>query len=200
MTAQTPSGMGFTPTGRRRWYALILRGLVAVAAGIAAVTISAAVGKALLIGYLVLDGLLAITLAFTLSIPRRSRLLFGADGLVDAIVAFALIVWAPTTATLIVIVSNWAIATGALEIGAAVLMPRVPALAWMIGAAGLLSCVAGIAALDWTDLSIVGILYVFGAYALVVGGLFVTFGFMLLRAVRATEAARTAKTPSSDGP
>jgi len=61
------------------------------------VTISAAVGKALLIGYLVLDGLLAITLAFTLSIPRRSRLLFGADGLVDAIVAFALIVWAPTT-------------------------------------------------------------------------------------------------------
>jgi len=52
---------------------------------------------------------------------------------------------------LIVIVSNWAIATGVLEIGAAVLMPRVPALAWMIGAVGLLSCVAGIAALDWTD-------------------------------------------------
>ena len=43
---------------------------------------------------------------------------------------------------------------------------------------------------DWTDLSIVGILYVFGAYAVVVGGLFATFGFMLLRAVRATEAAR----------
>ena len=193
MTARTPGGMGlgFTPTGRRRWYALMLRGLIAVAAGIAAVTISAAVGKALLVGYLVLDGLLAVTLAFTLSIPRRSRVLFGADGLVDAIVAFALIVWAPTTATLIVIVSNWAIATGVLEIGAAVLMPRVPALAWMIGAVGLLSCCAGIAVLDWTDLSIVGILYVFGAYAVVVGGLFVTFGFMLLRAVRDTEAARS---------
>lgn len=191
MTARTPGGMGFTPTGRRRWYALMLRGAIAVAAGIAAVTISAAVGKALLVGYLVLDGLLAVTLAFTLSIPRRSRLLFGADGLVDAIVAVALIVWAPTTATLIVIVSNWAIATGVLEIGAAVLMPRVPALAWMIGAVGLLSCCAGIAVLDWTDLSIVGILYVFGAYALVVGGLFATFGFMLLRAVRDTEAARS---------
>jgi uncharacterized membrane protein HdeD (DUF308 family) len=194
VTPQSAAGTGFTPTGRRRWYALMLRGLIAVAAGIAAVTISAAVGKALLIGYLVLDGLLAVTLAFTLSIPRRSRLLFGADGLVDAIVALALIFWAPTTATLIVIVSNWAIATGALEIGAAVLMPRVPALAWMIGAAGLLSCIAGIAALDWTDLSIVGILYVFGAYALVVGGLFVTFGFMLLRAVRSTEVSRTKTT------
>ncbi len=194
MIAPAPNRLGFMPTGRRRWYALILRGLVAVAAGIAAVTISAAVGKALLVGYLIIDGLLALTLAFTLSIPRRSRVLFGADGLVDAVVAFALIVWAPTTATLVVIVSNWAIATGVLEIGAAVLMPRIPALAWMIGAAGLLSCCAGIAALDWTDLSIVGILYVFGAYAVVVGGLFVTFGFMLLRAVRAAEAAR-AKNP-----
>lgn len=190
MTARPPGGFGFTPTGRRRWYALILRGLVAVAAGIAAVTISPVVGKALLIGYLVLDGLLALTLAFTLSIPRRSRLLFGADGTVDAIVALALVFLAPSTATLVVIVSNWAIATGVLEIGAAVLMPRVPALAWMIGAAGLLSCCAGIVALDWTDLSIFGVLYVFGAYALVVGGLFVTFGFMLLRAVRGAETAR----------
>jgi uncharacterized membrane protein HdeD (DUF308 family) len=72
-------------------------------------------------------------------------------------------------------------------------MPRVPALAWMIGAAGLLSCCVGIVALDWTDLSIAATLYVFGAYALIVGGLFVTFGFMLLRAVRAAEAARAAK-------
>ncbi len=197
MTVRPPAWFGFTPTGRRRWYALILRGLVAVAAGIAAVTISAAVGKALLIGYLVLDGLLALTLAFTLSIPRRSRLLFGADGTVDAIVALALAFLAPTTATLVVIVSNWAIATGVLEIGAAVLMPRVPALAWMIGAAGLLSCCTGIVALDWTDLSIFGVLYVFGAYAVVVGGLFVTFGFMLLRAVRTAEITRDSHPPSS---
>jgi uncharacterized membrane protein HdeD (DUF308 family) len=190
-----PPIFGFTPTGRRRWYALILRGLVAVAAGIAAVTISAAVGKALLVGYLVLDGLLALTLAFTLSMPRRSRLLFGADGTVDAIVAAALVFLAPTTATLVVIVSNWAIATGVLEIGAAVLMPRVPGLAWMVGAVGLLSCCAGFVVLDRTDLSILGVLYVFGAYALVVGGLFVTFGVMLLRAVLAAEAARKPADP-----
>jgi uncharacterized membrane protein HdeD (DUF308 family) len=193
VTSQPANGFGFTPTGRRRWIALILRGLVAVAAGIAAVTISPAVGKALLIGYLVLDALLALTLAFTLSIPRRSRLLFGADGTVDAIVAVALIFVAPTTATLVIIVSNWAIATGVLELGAAVLMPRVPALAWMVGAAGLLSCVLGFVALDWTDLSIFGVLYVFAAYAVVVGGLFVTFGAMLLRAVLAAERAREAR-------
>jgi uncharacterized membrane protein HdeD (DUF308 family) len=159
------------------------------------VTISAAVGKALLVGYLVLDGLLALTLAFTLSMPRRSRLLFGADGTVDAIVAAALVFLAPTTATLVVIVSNWAIATGVLEIGAAVLMPRLPGLAWMVGAVGLLSCCAGFVVLDRTDLSILGVLYVFGAYALVVGGLFVTFGVMLLRAVLAAEAARKPADP-----
>lgn len=180
----------FVLTGRRRWYALILRGVVAVAAGIAAFTISAQVGKALLVGYLILDALLAVMLAFTMSMPRRSRLLFGADGTVDAIVAFALIVWAPTTTTLVIIVANWAIATGVLEVGAAILMPKVQGLAWMIGAAGLLSCVAGIVALDWTDLSIVGVLYVFAAYALVVGGLFVTFGIYLLRLVLAGERAR----------
>jgi uncharacterized membrane protein HdeD (DUF308 family) len=180
----------FVLTGRRRWYALILRGVVAVAAGITAFTISPTVGKALLVGYLIIDALLAVMLAFTLTMPRRSRLLFGADGIVDAIVAVALIVWAPTTATLVIIVSNWAIATGVLEIGAAILMPKVQGLAWMIGAAGLLSCVAGIAALDWTDLSIVGVLYVFAAYALVAGGLFLTFGITLLRAVLAAERAR----------
>ncbi len=181
--------MALAGGGAKRWYALIFRGLLAIAAGIVALRFSAAAGRLLLASYFVADGALALALAAALTMPRRSRALFAADGAVDVIVAVVVLTWAPSAVSLVIAVASWAIATGGLEIGAAILMPRSPVLAWMIGAVGLLSCCAGILMIDWVDLAIAGMFYLFAAYAVVVGVLFVAFGVTILRAVRARSAS-----------
>ena len=63
-------------------------------------------------------------------------------------------------------------------------LPRIPSLAWTVALAGVTSCAIGIVALDWTDLAEIGLLYLFAAYALIVGVLFAIVCVLLLRSVR----------------
>jgi uncharacterized membrane protein HdeD (DUF308 family) len=171
-----------------RWVALVLRGVVAFAAGIAAFEISADAAKALLIGYFVADGVLALVLAARLHVPVRSRVLVAADGVVDLAVAVLLLAYAPSVPLLILIVSLWAIATGLLEVLAAVLIPRITALSWGIALAGVASCAFGIATIDWTNFAEIGLLYVFAVYAIIAGVLFVTLGIVVARALHVLPA------------
>jgi uncharacterized membrane protein HdeD (DUF308 family) len=167
-----------------RWVALVLRGLVAIAAGIAAFQIALDTAKALLVGYFVADGLLALVLAARLHVPVRSRALVGASGVVDLVVAALLLGYAASEPLLFLIVSLWAIATGLLEFVAAILIPRITALSWAIALVGVASCGLGVAVLDWNNLAEIGLLYVFATYAIIAGILFVTFGIVLARAFR----------------
>ena len=168
--------------GRSRIVPLITRGGVAIAAGIAALLVSPAAGTVLLASYFIVDGGLALSLAARMSERRRVRWLLRADGIADIVVAALLAVWAPNVAMMVLIVSIWAIGTGLLEIAVAIFLPRWPALAWTIAIVGLLSCVIGVVAVDWTDLAEIGLLYLFGSYAIVAGVLFITVGVLLAHA------------------
>ena len=176
------SQAGFQPSWR--WGILVVRGLVAIAAGIAGFAISPQAAKVMLAAYFAADGLLALGLAARLHGVRGSRLLIAADGVVDLVVAVLLFVYAPSETLLILIVSLWAIATGLLEFLAAVFIARIPALSWVIALIGIASCAVGIVLVDRTDLAEIGLLYFFAAYAVIAGVLFVTAGVILLRAFR----------------
>ncbi len=165
-----------------RWLALVLRGAVAIAAGIAAFTISVAAAKLLLACYFFVDGVLAIVFAARLRERLRTRLLIAVDGAIDLVVAVLLVVYVPSVALLVLVVSLWAIATGLLEVVVAVFVRRAPALSWGIALIGVASCAAGIVLIDWTSFAEIGLLYVFAAYALTAGVLFVTLGIVLARA------------------
>jgi uncharacterized membrane protein HdeD (DUF308 family) len=167
-----------------RWGILVVRGLVAIAAGIAGFAISPQAGKMMLAAYFAADGLLAIGLAARLHGAPGSRLLIAADGIVDLVVAVLLFAYAPSETLLILIVSLWAIATGLLEFVAAVFVSRIPALSWGIALIGIASCAVGIFLVDRTDLAEIGLLYFFAAYALIAGVLFLTAGILLARAFR----------------
>jgi uncharacterized membrane protein HdeD (DUF308 family) len=165
-----------------RWLVIILRGAVAIAAGFAAFSISADAAKLLLACYFFVDGVLTIVFAARLQERLPTRLLIGFDGAVDLVVAVLLVAYAPSVALLILIVSLWAIATGILEVVAAVFARRIPALSWGIALVGVASCAAGIVLFDLTSLAEIGLLYAFAAYALVAGVLFLTLGIVLARA------------------
>jgi uncharacterized membrane protein HdeD (DUF308 family) len=166
-----------------RWVVLVLRGLVAIAAGIAAFTISVGAAKSLLAAYFAADGILAFVLAARLHVPAGSRLLIAADAVVDLAVAVVLVAYAPGIPLLILIVSLWAIATGVLEFVAAVFIPRISALSWGIALVGIASCGIGIVMIDWNNLAEIGLLYFFAAYAIVAGLLFLTLGVTVARAL-----------------
>ncbi|HTD36599.1 MAG TPA: hypothetical protein VK669_03710 [Candidatus Limnocylindrales bacterium] len=174
-----------------RWGLLVVRGLVAIAAGIAGFAISPQAGKVMLAAYFAADGLLALGFAVRLHGLRGLRLLMAADGVVDLVVAVLLFAYVPNERLLILIVSLWAIATGVLEFIAAVFVARIPALSWGIALIGIASCAVGIFLVDRTDLAEIGLLYFFAAYALIAGVLFVTAGVVLARAFRAAPPATT---------
>jgi uncharacterized membrane protein HdeD (DUF308 family) len=164
------------------WAVIVLRGVVAIAAGIAAFTISADAAKTLLVAYLVVDGALTLISAARLHVPPRARILIAADGVIDLVVAVLLLLRAPSVPLLIVIVGLWAIATGILEVLVAVLVPRFSSLTWAIALVGVVSCVIGSVMLDWNNLAEIGLLYFFAAYAVIAGALFLAVGVALARA------------------
>lgn len=171
---------------RRRWLLLVLRGAITLAAGIAALEFSAGFGRSVLGSYFAADAALSIALA--LAAPRsvvRSRALFAGDGLLSAVAAGMVFAWAPGSPAVVIIVAAWAIGTGILEIIAAFVVPQLPLLAWGIALVGLASCCFGLVVFDWVDLAIVGVLYIFAAYAVLVGLLLAVFGMLLIRDVRA---------------
>jgi uncharacterized membrane protein HdeD (DUF308 family) len=165
-----------------RWMVLVLRGAVAIAAGIAAFAISVDAAKLLLACYFFLDGALTLVFAVRLHAAIWTRALIAVDGAIDLVVAVLLAAFVPSIALLILVVSLWAIATGILEVIAAVFVRRIPALSWGIALVGVASCAAGIVMLDWRNLAEIGLLYAFAAYALIAGILFVTLGIVLARA------------------
>lgn len=169
-----------------RWLALVLRGVIAIAAGIAAFTISVEAAKLLLACYFFVDGVLAISYAVRMHERLRTRALVAIDGAIDLVVAVLLVTYVPSVALLILVVSLWAIATGLLEVVVAVFVRRIPALSWGIALIGVASCAVGIVMLDWTSLAEIGLLYAFAAYALVAGLLFLTLGIVLARAFHRT--------------
>lgn len=166
--------------------ALLVRGAATIAAGIAALLAPPLAAKTVLAAYLGADGLfvLALAFAFRVQVRRRARILFGLDGAAGIGVAYVLFTTSPSAGLLLLIVANWAIATGVLELVASIFMPQRPALAWTVAAAGLVSCCVGVLAFDLRQLAEIGLLYLFAAYALIVGALFAIVGTLLLRAVR----------------
>jgi uncharacterized membrane protein HdeD (DUF308 family) len=165
-----------------RWIGLLVRGGVAIAAGIAALFVSPAAAKGLLAVYLFVDGCLALSLAMRMGARRRARVFVAADGLADILVSLVLLFCAPSNLMLILVVAVWATATGILEIVAAIFLPRAPGFAWAIAIGGLVSCCVGIVAFDWTALAEMSLLYLFGTYAVITGILFLTCGVLLGRA------------------
>lgn len=167
----------------RNWWLMLLRGIVAIAFGVlifAKPQISLQVLVYLFGIYVLVDGILSVVVA----IQSRDEidswgilLLWGLLGIAVGILAFV----KPdiTALALLFYIALWAIATGVLEIAAAIRLREVITDEWWLILAGLVSVAFGVVLIARPDAGALAVLWLIGAYAIVFGLLVVIFAFKI---------------------
>lgn len=156
----------------RNWWALALRGALAVLFGIAAFAVpglTLAFLIALFGVYALIDGVLAIVAGVKAAEHQErfgSLLLRGIAGIAAGIVAFVLP--GPTAVVLTLMIGAWAIVTGVLEVVAAVHLHRAHG-EWLLILNGILSVVFGLTLVIVPALGILTLVWIIGGYAIVFG-------------------------------
>ena len=155
------------------WWALGLRALAAILLGIIALAMPDLTLAAIVVVfgiYAIADGILAIIAAIR-GIRRRER--WGAmllEGIVG-IVAGAIALFSPAIGALALtyLVAAWALATGVLEIVAAIRLRKIMTGEWLLLTAGLLSIVLAILVAVFPGVGALALVWWLGAYALAYG-------------------------------
>ena len=166
---------------RRNWWVLLLRGLAAIAFGVLiwfqpGISLAALV---LLFGaYALADGILGVGGAIA---GRKDHeywwvmLLEGLLGIVVGVLTF--IAPGVTTLVLLLYIAVWAVATGVLEIVAAIRLRKEIQGEWLLILSGLASVVFGILLMAQPGAGALALLWLIAAYAIVFGVLLVILAF-----------------------
>jgi uncharacterized membrane protein HdeD (DUF308 family) len=167
----------------RNWWALVLRGVVSILFGIAAFAWPGLTFAALAILYgafALVDGCFAIAAAVVgrpQGIPWWALLVEGVLGIAVGVITF----FYPgiTVLALLLMIAAWAVATGVLEIVAAIRLRKEIRGEWLLALAGVLSIALGVALAAFPGAGIVAVSWMLGAYAITFGVLFIVLGFRL---------------------
>jgi uncharacterized membrane protein HdeD (DUF308 family) len=172
---QSLAGLPGIETLKKHWWALLLRGIVAVlfgvicffATGIALVSLIWVIGF-----YFILDGILMLAGAFSSSSASDRAhwwwlIIGGIAGIAAGIFTF---IWPGITAlTLAILVAAWAIVTGAFELATAIRMRKVIPNDWLWVLNGVLSVVLGVLIFINPGAGLIALVYLLGFYALLAG-------------------------------
>ena len=127
--------------------------------------------------YALLDGVIALAMAFDVSRGRGWVLLSGIAGIAAGILTF---MYPSTTAVaLVYIVAAWAIITGIFEIAAAFEWRQVLSDMWMLDLAGVLSIILGVLLFAAPSAGLLAWAWLIGIYAIVYGVLYIATGIRL---------------------
>ena len=178
--------MGYTqpqpalPTMSGTWWAMVLRGIVAVLFGLAALFWPGLTLFVLLVCfgvYALVDGLLAIVAGIRASGGRRWLLL--AEGTFGLLAGLVVLFWPGEMALVLVYaISAWAIFTGLLKVLMAVAFRREIENGWLMILGGLLSVLFGIILGAMPGAGLVTLVWLVGIYALILGVALVVLGFL----------------------
>ena len=177
----------------RNWWALALRGLLAMLFGAAAFLLpglTLAVLITLFGAYALIDGVLAIVAGVKAAEHHErfgSLLWRGLLGIAAGVIAFVLP--GVTALVLTLIIGVWAMVTGVLEVVAAVHLHRAHG-EWLLIVNGALSVVLGLALIVAPGLGLLTLVWVVGGYAIFFGLIMLRLAFRL----RARNIGGTART------
>ena len=167
----------------RSWWLMLLRGLTAIGFGIlvfAKPQISLLVLVYLFGVYVLVEGILGVSVAIQARNELNSwgvLLLWGLLGVAVGILAFV----KPdiTALALLFTIALWAIATGVLEIAAAIRLREIIKDEWVLILAGLASVAFGVILIARPEPGALAVLWLIGGYAIVFGVLVVIFAFKI---------------------
>jgi uncharacterized membrane protein HdeD (DUF308 family) len=167
----------------RNWWLVVLRGVLGIAFGIitfVAPAISLAALVLLFGAYAFADGVFAVASA----VRRRGTtdrwwvlLLEGLVGIGAGLVT--LFLPGITAIVLLYIIAGWAVATGILELVAAVRLRKEIEHEWLLALSGIASVVFGVLIALFPGAGALALVIWIGAYAFVFGALLVALGFRL---------------------
>ncbi len=166
----------------RNWWALVIRGVIAVLFGLAALVVPGVVAATLVLvfgAYALVDGVFAI-IAAVLALARHERwgllLLEGVIGIAAGAAAWAF----PALAIVVFItlLAVWALITGGLMLAAAFQLD-IGHGNWMMGLGGLVSIIWGVLLWTWPIAGAWVLTIWFGAYALMFGVAMIALGLRL---------------------
>jgi uncharacterized membrane protein HdeD (DUF308 family) len=169
------------PAATGHWWALALRGVLAILFGLAALLRPGIALEALILlfgAYALVDGVFSIVGVFGGArggMPRWLLLLEGIAGIVAGIVAFVLPVL--TAFALYFLIMAWALVTGVAEISTAIRLRREIEGEWAMILSGALSILFAVVLLASGAIGIFTLVWVIGVYAVVFGVLLLIAAF-----------------------
>jgi uncharacterized membrane protein HdeD (DUF308 family) len=167
----------------QNWWAIVLRGVLAVLFGIAAFMwpgITLWMLVAIFGAYALVDGIFAIIESFRRDVvgQRWWALLF--EGLVGIAIGVLTFIWPGLTAMgLLYLIAFWAIVTGVFEIITAVRLRHEIRGEWMMALIGILSIALGFLMVAFPLAGALSVVLMIGAFVFATGALMIALGLKL---------------------
>ena len=166
----------------KNWWLLLLRGIAAIIFGLLAFAWPGLTLVTLILlygAYALVDGVLAIIAAITGGVPgsRWWLAIVGLLGIVAGLVTF--LTPGLTALVLLFFIAGWAIVTGVFEIIGAIKLRKEIDNEWLLILSGIISVLFGVGIMLAPGAGALALVWVIGAYSVVMGVIFVALAFRL---------------------
>ena len=157
----------------RNWWAVALRGVLAILFGLAAWIWPGATVLVLVYlfgAYALVDGILAVWAAIRGETGAQNRWAVLFEGIVGVIAGIIAFVWPGISALAILyVIAAWAIITGIFEIVSAIQLRQAISNEWLLGLSGVASLIFGIVIALFPGSGVLAITWLIGIYAIIFG-------------------------------
>ena len=166
----------------KNWWLLLLRGIAAIVFGLLAFAWPGLTLLTLILFYgafALVDGVLAIIAAITggSAAPRWWLAIVGLLGIAAGLLTF--LMPGLTAVVLLLFIAGWAIATGVFQIIGAIKLRKEIDNEWLLILCGVISVLFGVSMMLAPGAGALALIWVIGAYSVVIGALFVALAFRL---------------------
>jgi uncharacterized membrane protein HdeD (DUF308 family) len=167
----------------RKWWLVVLRGVLATLFGLTAFIWPAITWVVLIMMfgiYALMDGLVAVGTGLSRAKDSPRWWAFLIEGLISIAAAVVALIWPQLTGLIMVLViAGWAVLTGILEIIAAIRLRHEISNEWLLALGGLVSIALGVLLFLRPVVGGIAIIWTIAAYAVIFGVLLIALGFRL---------------------
>jgi uncharacterized membrane protein HdeD (DUF308 family) len=167
----------------RNWWALALRGLLAIVLGLIAFVQPGVFLASLVLlfgAYALVDGVFAIIAGLRAARRHERWWPLALEGLVDIITGIVVFLLPAAAAlALLYLIAAWSIVTGLFRIAAAVRLRKEIEGEWLLIANGALSVIFGVVLALFPAVGLLTVAWIIGMYAIIFGVILLALGFRL---------------------